>query len=232
MTMPAEIVLPKLNLIQKLALIRREIPNVEKKGHNDHFKYDFMRAEDVVGDIGDQLAKHNIMLGKENLHVEIHQLDKGVLAVTTCTYVFIDGDSGERFLVDSAGGGIDGQDKSVSKSLTAAIKYAITQGLCLRVGHIDPEDDGATKKQGTQPPVDSGAPQTAKKGIPVSAASLKVLELYVGVHPDELEPMLTKTGKKALADLSEPQAQILLKKIQTAHIDGPKTDHVDNDIGF
>ena len=144
----------KLSLVQKLAAIRRNIPNIEKKGRNEHFKYDFMRAEDVAGEIGDELARHNIVLGRENGHVEIHKLEKSLLAVVTCDWVFVDGDSGERLVAWGLGSGEDRSDKACLKANTASLKYALTQTLCMRVGHADPETDDASDGKPPQQPAD------------------------------------------------------------------------------
>lgn len=212
-----------LGLIQKLALIRREIPNIEKKGENKHFGYKFMQASDVAGDIGDRLAEMNIVLGIEDVQVAVHPHDKGVMTVVTCTYVLKDGDSGETHRVSSAGSDNDLQGKSVYKCLTGCLKYALTQALSMRVGHMDAEDDG-------------GSPETPSR-MPARPASrdhkdrLTVIKDYLVKYPDEETPMFKKCGVKSVDEISEGQAiricEIIVKKL------GIKPEQPgDSDIGF
>ena len=150
-----------LNLIQKLAAIRCELTHIEKKGKNEHFGYKFMRAEDVAGDIGDRFAKVNIVIGIENGRTEVHAMDKGFMVVTECTYKFIDGDSGESLTVWSCGAGYDSSDKGIYKARTGALKYALTQALCMRVGD-DAEADGDDNARVKLPPASPELKQAAK----------------------------------------------------------------------
>lgn len=140
----------KMNLVQKLAAIRVELNHIEKKGENKHFGYSYMRAEDVAGDIGDRFAAVNIVIGVENGRCEVHPMNKGFMVVTECTYKFIDGDSGESLTVWSCGAGYDTSDKGIYKARTGALKYALTQALCMRVGDDAEDDDGKPAERQTE----------------------------------------------------------------------------------
>ena len=167
-----------MNLIQKLAAIRRELDHIEKKGKNEHFGYKFMRAEDVAGDIGDRFATVNIVIGIENGKCEVHALDKGFMVVTECTYKFIDGDSGESLTVWSCGAGYNSSDKGIYKARTGALKYALTQALCMRVGDdAEADDDGRVsndKKKDRAGATENGGVETSN-GILASDAQRKFL---------------------------------------------------------
>lgn len=144
--------LKPMNLRQKLAYVRRTIRNIERKGRNESQNYDFMRAEDVAGDIGDMLAELNVVVLRENLSItqqviEVQRFDykskqmrtaKDMHTLVILDYVFCDGDSDERLRIASAGEGRDSGDKSLPKAFTNALKYALTQVLLMRVGD-DPE---------------------------------------------------------------------------------------------
>lgn len=208
---PQETEQPKLNLVQKLAKIRREMPNIEKRGFNSHFKYAFMQASDVAGDIGDRLAELNIVLGIEDVQVAVHPHDKGILTVVTCTYVFKDGDTGETHRVSAAGSDNDLQGKSVYKCLTGCLKYALTQSLSMRVGHMDAEDDGGSPE--TPPP-------SRQPSLPLTRDHqdrLSVIRDYVSKYPDEEPLILRKCGKKSIDEITEGQAiyvcEIIVKKL-------------------
>jgi hypothetical protein len=138
-------------LTQKLASIRQGLKHIEKKGRNEHFGYDYMRAEDVAGDIGDRLADLGVVVVREEMAIETTQTPKGAFLVTVSGYyVFVDSETGERLRTWSAGSGIDNQDKAIYKAQTGCLKYALTQALCMRVGD-DPEDDSNEKSQMAAP---------------------------------------------------------------------------------
>jgi len=138
-----------VGLIKKLASIRRELKNIEKKGRNTHQNYDYLRAEDIAGEIGDRLAAVNVILSRENLAFAASTIEatnsRGEVRtdariIVTLDYVFCDGDSGERLSVASIGEGRDSGDKASAKAMTNALKYALSQPLMMRVGD-DPEAD-------------------------------------------------------------------------------------------
>lgn len=152
--------LPPANLRQKLASIRREIPNIEKKGTNDAQHYKFMRAEDVAGEIGDKLAECNIVLGRENLRYQFDVIEvprdsgaprKDMHVIVALDYIFYDGDSDERITVAAIGEGRDSGDKAVPKALTSALKYALTQPLIMRIGE-DAENEAEHDRDDKPPP--------------------------------------------------------------------------------
>ena len=155
-----------LNLVQKLASIRRELKNMEKKGTNAFQHYDYLRAEDIAGEMGDRLAAMNVILARRNLSFVQNNITvtkdgderTDVHVIVTLDYVFIDGDLGdqagtfdknptgyEEIVVASIGEGRDSGDKAVAKALTNALKYALTQPLMMRVGD-DPEADSEHDK--------------------------------------------------------------------------------------
>lgn len=127
-------------LASKLAAIRREVKRIEKRGENTHFHYKYMRAEDVAGDLGDLFAERNIVIGRRNGKTTITAIpDSDAVYVTVeCEYVFTDGDTLEEFVVWATG--TEKGDKASFKSQTGALKYALTQMLCMRVGD-DPEQE-------------------------------------------------------------------------------------------
>src|SRR5271165_34442 len=123
-----------LSLYQKLALLRRELKHIDKKGTNSHFNYKYMRAEDVAGDLGDWLAEHNVIMARRNGKTTM----SGDYVVFECDYIFVDAETLEEMSVYSMG--VDKGDKAAYKAQTGALKYALTQATLMRVGD-DPEDE-------------------------------------------------------------------------------------------
>src|ERR1700676_3555281 len=164
---------PPMNLVQKLASIRKEMKSIKKQGRNSFQNYDYLRAEDIAGEMGDRLAEMNVIVARRNLsftqNIVVTKKENGderadVHVIVCLEYVFIDGDQvGPMKLPDGAtmetysslaiasiGEGRDSGDKAVAKALTNALKYALTQPLMMRVGD-DPEanapHDADTGKQ-------------------------------------------------------------------------------------
>lgn len=156
---------PFKNLRDKLATIRREITHIEKSGTAPQAAggYKYMRAEDICGEIGDQMALMGITMAPIKVQVIAHDVltvtrsdgstrrDLHVLLVVT--YRFLDSDSAEFIDVEAPGEGIDQSDKASNKAMTGAKKYALSQALTLRIGE------------------DSEAADTPDKRTPASAAT-------------------------------------------------------------
>lgn len=164
------------NLRQKLALIRRTIPNIEKLGENKSQKYNYARAEDICGEIGDAMAHLNISMVPDSIRIDAHEvlsvkrddnsirLDVHVLL--TVTYLIIDGDSDEKIRAVGAGEGRDSGDKAVPKALTCAKKYALSQALTLRIGEDSEADPAADAQRQAVTPANGGAPAPAQPATP------------------------------------------------------------------
>jgi hypothetical protein len=175
-----------LNLAQKLASIRRELTHIEKKGRNEHFNYDYLRAEDIAGEMGDRLAAMNVIVTRRNLSFVQNLVETkdrvDVHVIVTLDYVFIDGDAPtadgltyDSLVVASIGEGRDSGDKAVPKALTNALKYALTQPLMMRVGD-DPEADSEHDKDKGKP-VNPPPPDNAADGDSL-CTSAQIKKLY------------------------------------------------------
>jgi hypothetical protein len=141
--------LPEQNTLrQKLAAIRREIHNIEKRGRNEFHKYDYAQASDVAGQIGTALAEHNIIIARRNLEVmrtshTVRRRDgegEESIVEIKLEYGFLDADSDQELWQPAWGEGRDTGDKAVYKAFTGAFKYLLIQAFCLATGD-DPEAD-------------------------------------------------------------------------------------------
>lgn len=228
-----------MNLVQKLASIRRGMDHVEKKGKNAHFGYSYMRAEDVAGDIGDRFAAVNIVIGIENGKVEVHALDKGFMVVTECTYKFIDGDSGESLTVWSCGAGYDSSDKGIYKARTGALKYALTQALCMRVGDDAEADDDNPKKPKNSPArenkfVSNGTGESAVlTGEDDRKRLLAKAKLLMGEKEGRawVKERTTDLGIKGPENFQLHQFMMLMNELEQLEA-GEHVEPIDDDIPF
>lgn len=214
-----------MNLREKLASVRCEIRNIEKKGFNSAQNYKFMRAEDVAGDIGDKLAELKIVLARENLHyrfdlIEVQRkngMAKDSHVIVTLDYVFLDGESDERIVVAAIGEGRDSGDKAVPKALTSALKYALTQPLMMRIGD-DAEETAEHDKDSVSddpfadaPPKSKPAPAAPKDPPVASAEQTKALwQMVKHSKGDKAESWL----KNRFAEMKATKATLTVAQIK------------------
>jgi hypothetical protein len=144
------------SLASKLAAIMSEVEAVPKRGHNDHFGYDFATEADVAAAIRKGLAVRNVALlpsvtgFKDETIVTRGERGEKSKTITTVTmrYVFKDGDSGEEFPCEWAGRGEDSSDKGLFKAITGGNKYFLLKCFQIPTGD-DPEID-KRKERGAQ----------------------------------------------------------------------------------
>jgi len=140
----------RLNLRQKLAVVRRRIAYVQKRGHNELLNYSYVTAADITGAVGDILAELGVVVVPRLESITYEPARTGGMgteraASVVMTYSFVDVDSGEELTVKVAGEGIDPGDKAPYKAMTGALKYALLQCFLLATGD-DPEDERADSR--------------------------------------------------------------------------------------
>jgi hypothetical protein len=135
----------KLNLRQKLALVRRRLGYIQKRGHNELHNYSYVTAADLAGAVGDILAELGVLVipRLESISHEPVRNGKGDgdhLTHVVMNYSFVDVDTAEDITVKVAGEGVDAGDKAPYKAMTGALKYALLQSFLIATGD-DPEDE-------------------------------------------------------------------------------------------
>lgn len=137
----------RLNLPQKLALVRRRLAYVQKRGYNQHSNYNYVTAADIAGAVGDILAELGVVVipRLESISHEPARTGRAEVehvARVVMTYTFMDVDTAEEITVKVAGEGLDPGDKAPYKAMTGALKYALLQSFLLATGD-DPEEERA-----------------------------------------------------------------------------------------
>lgn len=148
---------PDLNLRQKLALVRRRMTYVQKRGVNEDVGYTYATAADVAGSIGDLFAELGVIviprlesISQEPLRPHANEAEHVTRVIMT--YSFVDVNSAEELAVKVAGEGVDAGDKAPYKAMTGALKYALLQSFLLSTGD-DPEQ--GQRPAGARPPSSS-----------------------------------------------------------------------------
>ena len=185
----------QLSLRQKLAVVRRRISYVQKRGHNERNNYNYVTAADIAGAVGDILAELGVVVlprlesishePARNGRSEAEHLARVVMA-----YTFTDVDTAEEITVKVAGEGLDAGDKAPYKAMTGALKYALLQSFLLATGD-DPEDERA----------DSRSALSSERVItPEQARELQRLIEETGT---ELERVLAYYKVEAVSEMTE-----------------------------
>jgi hypothetical protein len=135
----------QLSLRQKLAVVRRRISYVQKRGHNERKNYNYVTAADIAGAVGDILAELGVVVVPrlESISHEPSRMARSEVehvAHVVMAYTFMDVDTVEEITVKVAGEGLDAGDKAPYKAMTGALKYALLQSFLLATGD-DPEDE-------------------------------------------------------------------------------------------
>jgi hypothetical protein len=145
----------ELSLRQKLAVVRRRISYVQKRGYNERKNYNYVTAADIAGAVGDILAELGVVVvprlesishePSRTARAEVEHVARVVMA-----YTFMDVDTTEEITVKVAGEGLDAGDKAPYKAMTGALKYALLQSFLLATGD-DPEDERADSRAALGP---------------------------------------------------------------------------------
>ncbi len=143
------------SIVSKLAEIMRVVERVAKRGHNDHFHYDFATESDITAALRKELAARELMLipNVESLTWREIPTRGGVNAIACAMVAFTieDGETGQTRTFRVPGEGQDGGDKCVQKALTSAVKYALLKLFLIPTGD-DPERTTAPRSQPRRTP--------------------------------------------------------------------------------
>jgi hypothetical protein len=201
----------QLSLRQKLAVVRRRISYVQKRGYNERKNYNYVTAADIAGAVGDILAELGVVVvprleSISNEPARTGRSEVEHLARVVMAYTFMDVDTAEEITVKVAGEGLDAGDKAPYKAMTGALKYALLQSFLLATGD-DPEDERA----------DSRAALGSERVVtPEQARELRELIEETGTEPERvlayyrlpsLEQMTEGTYRRAIEVLNRKKAK-------------------------
>lgn len=154
-------------LREKMFVIMSAIDAIPKDGYNDFHKYAYATERAIKEAVRTQLLEQKVLFQFEVTDVMTQETknDKGdtsILTVIRGNAVFICVESGEEMRIPFAGQGADKGDKGIYKSITGAIKYALTSTFLIPTGD-DAEADTSLDKHYNKPaPKTLTVDQTAK----------------------------------------------------------------------
>ena len=141
-------------LVRKLVQVLREIEAIPKNGRNAFHGYDYATEMDILQSIRPKLAEQNVFVftsvdsGEIKSHLVSRRTEPSGAVVEKYDHLteirtlhtFVDGDTGETFVVHGLGQGVDAGDKGGYKALTGAMKYFLLKNFLVPTGD-DPERD-------------------------------------------------------------------------------------------
>jgi hypothetical protein len=140
-------------------------------------RYKFRKVDDVMDAVGHAMRDVGLVMqtqvvsGPVYSTAQVPNRDGRLTEWTTCrvtmAYTFIDIRDGSRHTIEMPGEGRDSSDKATSKALAMAMKYALTQGLCIPLeSEQDPDAERPTierKAPAQRPASQQQAPQRARQ---------------------------------------------------------------------
>ena len=199
---PAPITFAQLNLRQKLAVVRRRLAYVQKRGHNERHHYNYVIAADIAGAVGDLLAELGVVVVPrlESISHEPPRPGRGEpehVARVVMSYSFVDVDTAEEITVKTAGEGLDSGDKAPYKAMTGALKYALLQSFLLATGD-DPEDGRGSPANHSSPPT-----RESRSERLITSDEVRELRELIEETGTELERVLEYYKLTALEEMTE-----------------------------
>jgi hypothetical protein len=189
----------------------------ESRGDAGNVEYSFRGIDDAMDAVGAGLRAVGLIMRSEVIKAqhEVHAVEKKpgwvqhwATTRLTMRYTFVDPDDGSEHAVEGYGVGKDLGDKDGSKASSAAMKYALFQGLCIPVKgmNIDPEaddptDHGPAPEQQTrqqQPQRAESARREQPTGTPEERAVLALRAARAAQNEQELTDVLIQAQREDL----------------------------------
>lgn len=208
---------------------------ITKNRKNTQQNYNFRGIDDVYNALSPLLAKHGLCILPRILtrNCEERQTKSGgsmSYVTVEAEFDFVCAKDGSRHVVRTFGEAMDSADKATNKAMSAAYKYAAFQAFAIPTEGDNDADahtpQPAPRQQQRPTPAQpaKAAPAQPVKHVPATKATLDALASYYANDPaevmlDDINEMIVKAKPGAqrlddVAELSEPQAQWLIKTIE------------------
>lgn len=131
------------NIAAKMVKALAAIDAVEKKGRNQKFGYNYVKATDVANEVRNALHEAGVAFTYQVLTERFWETPTSSGGMQYCCALhvqgtFTDGDSGESLSSSAIGWGADTQDKAPYKAMTGALKYLLRTTFLIP-DELDPE---------------------------------------------------------------------------------------------
>jgi hypothetical protein len=121
---------------ERLAKVMQDVGAVGKNQTNPQQQYNFRGVDDVMAACHPVFVKHGVLCVPRVVNKTVERwFNKNQTQVTsvmlTVEFDFISSDDGSKVTACTIGEGADFSDKAANKAMSAALKYALVQTLCI-----------------------------------------------------------------------------------------------------
>lgn len=143
--------IPSPAVLEKLAMVRKDIGGVRATGYNAFSKYNYVEAKEVISSVRSSMVEHGLVLFVIDERV-VSEISDGKMRYVTLeiTYCVADTETGEGYRATVCGSGSDKGDKAIWKAKTGAMKYFLFQTFQIPQG-VDPESDSEVDREASKP---------------------------------------------------------------------------------
>ena len=136
------------NILQRLNAVMTEVDYIQRE-QKPGMRYKIVSHDKVTALVRPALVKHGVVYWPSGFQIT----QNGNRTQLQCKVVFANMDNpAERIEVDTAGYGIDDQDKGPGKAISYAVKYALLKALGLETGDDPDLDQDTTHKPEPEAP--------------------------------------------------------------------------------
>ncbi len=136
------------NILQRLNAVMTEVDYIQRE-QKQGMRYKIVSHDKVTALVRPALVKHGVVYWPSGFQIT----QNGNRTQLQCKVVFANMDNpAERIEVDTAGYGIDDQDKGPGKAISYAVKYALLKALGLETGDDPDLDQDTTHKPEPEAP--------------------------------------------------------------------------------
>jgi hypothetical protein len=153
---------PTPNILQRLNAVMKKVDYIQKEKKSG-MNYSIVSHDAVTAKVRPFLVEHGVAYWPTSFDIK----QNGNRTELVCQVVFANiDDKNDYIVVDTAGYGIDAQDKGVGKAISYAVKYALLKALGLETGD-DPEfEQDVEHKHDRAPHIPPAPPMPSVQGTP------------------------------------------------------------------
>jgi len=160
-----------------------ELGYLQKRGYNDHHKYNYATEADVSEAVRALLVKHGVLFIPNVVPESVSRVNGTTSLLVECVFINAEQPS-DRLAVVMAGDGWDKGDKGPYKAVTGAVKYALMKTFLIPTGD-DPERATEADREEVNPVANAKA-KAASTTLPGKINSIKVIAKAVGSKPEDI----------------------------------------------
>lgn len=129
---------------EQMVKVMQAVSHVAKRDRNTQQGFNFRGIDSVLNAVGPAFREHGVFVQPNILNVDTFDVRvgknnlPGYRTIVRVSYAFVAAD-GSSIAVEISGEAVDTGDKSLSKALSMAFKYALLQTLALPTDEPDPD---------------------------------------------------------------------------------------------